>query len=214
MSYRFFRPKNVNSIMAAQCVYVLDICSGAGRVSAASTGAAGRTAGRQSRGEAHQVGRRPAHDCRQHGHRGQSGEGSAKHLRFENEIPSGGAQGRGGWRLGAKSLERTTARDDRAASMAAMKNVLSPISDTRIMPHDLRKPCVGRQSLRALACRQPSVLPRAASIIPCASAVSRSIRRHQQRKRDRTSSVSLAADDMVADPDQRWPARPPVQCGR
>ena len=27
------------------------------------------------------------------------------------------------------------------AMMAAMKKVLSPISDTRIMPHDLRKPC-------------------------------------------------------------------------
>lgn len=27
------------------------------------------------------------------------------------------------------------------AMIAAMKNVLSPISDTRIMPQDLRKPC-------------------------------------------------------------------------
>lgn len=34
------------------------------------------------------------------------------------------------------------------AMMAAMKNVLSPISDSKIMPHDFKKPCeAGRQSV-------------------------------------------------------------------
>ena len=33
------------------------------------------------------------------------------------------------------------------AMIAAMKNVLSPISDTRIIPQDLRKPCAARNLL-------------------------------------------------------------------
>ena len=36
--------------------------------------------------------------------------------------------------------ELTTARECFMAMIAAMKNVLSPISDARIMPHDFRKP--------------------------------------------------------------------------